>query len=79
MSLHKIIHVKKEHIPLGIEKYKGKIDEELARHLKNAKLDYIPYVFEDGRVLMVLEILETGFLYPSKKVVFETLLNSFTE
>jgi hypothetical protein len=79
MTSHKIIRVKKEHIPLGIEKYKGKFDEELARHLKNAKLDYIPYLFEDGRVLMVLEILETAFLYPSQKAVFETLLSNTSE
>lgn len=74
MSEHKIIRVKSDHIQPGIEKYKGKIDAELQRHLINAKLEYIPYLFEDGRVLMVLEIMNTAFLYPSKKVVFETLL-----
>lgn len=74
MADYKIINVKAEHIQLGIEKYKGKFDESLARHLKNAQLEYIPYVFEDGRVLMVLEIMNTGFLYPSKQAVYETLL-----
>ncbi len=74
MANHKIINVKAEHIQPGIEKYKGKLDSELARHLKNAQLDYMPYVFEDGRVLMVLEVMNTGFLYPSKQAVFETLL-----
>ncbi len=74
MTDHKIITVKSDHIQPGIEKYKGKIDTELQRHLTNAKLDYIPYLFEDGRVLMVFEVMNTAFLYPSKKVVFETLL-----
>ncbi|MEZ5007945.1 MAG: hypothetical protein R2728_12750 [Chitinophagales bacterium] len=74
MSSEPIIHVKSEHIQPGIEKYKGKVDEDLQRHLKNAKLEYIPYVFEDGRVMMVLEMMNTAFLYPSKKAVFNTLL-----
>ena len=74
MTKHKIIHVKQEHIQLGIEKYKGVLDEDLGRHLKNAQLDYVPYVFEDGRVLMVLEMMNMAFLYPSKSAVFETLL-----
>lgn len=73
-----IIHVKSEHIQAGIQKYKGKIDVELQRHLKNARLEYIPYVFEDGRVMMVLEIMNTAFLYPSKKVVYQTLLSGDT-
>ncbi len=75
MSDHKIIQVKKEHIQPGIEKYKGEIDPALQRHLKNADLDYMPYVFEDGRVMMVLEVMQVAFLYPSKQAVFETLLS----
>ena len=76
MSDHKILKVKQEHIQPGIEKYKGKLDAELQRHLKNAELDYLPYVFEDGRVMMVLEMMEIAFLYPNKQAVFETLFNS---
>lgn len=71
---NKIITVKQEHIQPGIEKYKGKIDTVLQRHLKNAQLEYVPYVFEDGRVMVVYEAMQMAFLYPSKQSIFETLL-----
>ena len=49
-----VISVAPEHIEPGIKKYKGEIDKHLQAVIKAAGFDYIPYAFNDGRILLVL-------------------------
>jgi len=69
----KIITVSGLHIEPGIEKYGGKIDEHLAVLIKNAGLTYTPYIFMDGRVLLVLPKNVSAFLYPDMETLFRNL------
>lgn len=69
----RVISIAKEHIEPGIKKYRGEIDAHIASLLKAAKLAYTPYLFADGRVLLVLPNNAAAFLYESKDVLFQTL------
>ena len=40
------------HIEPGIKKYQGVVDHHLQQLINNAKLEYTPYVFNDGRILI---------------------------
>jgi hypothetical protein len=73
MIVKDIIVVKKEHIQAGIEKYKGVIDSELLELLSLSGLNAKPYLFADGRVLLVYQAQDHGILYASKKVLFDKL------
>ena len=58
---------------MGIEKYKGKIDEHLQSIVKNAGYEYKTYVFNDGRVLLVLPHEISALLYASKELLYAKL------
>lgn len=66
--------VQGKYIVKGIKKYKGTLDTELNAILLKAGLPYKPYKFEDGRVLLVNDILNFGFLYSNKEEVFISLV-----
>ena len=74
MASDKIITVAKHHIERGIEKYKGVVDEHLQGIITRSGYEYTPYLFADGRVLLVLPHNLSALLYPSKKVLFEKLV-----
>ena len=66
INSNNVISVDKQYIKHGIEKYDGVIDVYLHSLIKNAGFDYIPYLFKDGRVLLVVPPENLGLLYPSK-------------
>ena len=68
-----VISIAANHIELGIKKYHGEIDTSLHNIMKSAGLAYTPYLFNDGRVLLVLPNNTAAFLYTSKDVLYETL------
>ena len=61
------------HIEAGIKKYEGKVDAHLESLIQSAGLQYKPYVFKDGRVLLVLPNNVAAILYASEEVLFKTL------
>jgi hypothetical protein len=69
----KIITVASNNIEKGISKYGGKVDAHLSSLIKGANLTYTPYVFTDGRILLVLPNNISAFLYPNKEFLFEHL------
>lgn len=69
----KAIPVSSKHVEKGIEKYRGKIDPDLHRIVRSAGLDYVPYLFEDGRVLLVFPNNLGGLLYKGKEHLFASL------
>ncbi len=69
----KIITVQKEHINRGVEKYKGVKDDHLESLLRNANMPCTPYIFNDGRVLLKYDLLDTALLYPSLDYLFDIL------
>lgn len=69
----RIIKVQLEHIELGILKYGGVVDVHLQTLIKAAGLEYIPYVFKDGRILLVLPNNMGAFLYSNKENLFSVL------
>lgn len=73
MSNKDVIIVQSKHIAPGIEKYQGKIDEHLQAIVKNAGYDYKTYVFNDGRVLLVLPHAISALLYASKDLLYQKL------
>jgi hypothetical protein len=73
MSDKAVVIVQSKHIALGIEKYKGKIDEHLQSIVKNAGYEYKTYVFNDGRVLLVLPHEISALLYASKELLYAKL------
>ncbi|MBS1683212.1 MAG: hypothetical protein JSS76_00545 [Bacteroidetes bacterium] len=68
-----VISITANHIEPGIKKYKGEIDAALHNIMKSAGLSFTPYLFNDGRVLLVLPNNTAAFLYASKEVLYETL------
>lgn len=73
MSTKEVVIVQSKHIALGIEKYQGEIDEHLQALVKNAGYDYKTYVFNDGRVLLVLPHEISALLYASKELLYTKL------
>ena len=74
MKLKKnIISIASEHIERGIKKYDGKIDAQLEKLIQAAGLTYTPYLFNDGRILLVLPNSGGAFLYASKEVLYNAL------
>jgi hypothetical protein len=69
----KIVTVASKHIEAGIVKYDGKVDSHLATLIKAAGLTYTPYLFKDGRILLVLPENLSAFLYPDREFLFEKL------
>ena len=72
-SENKIIAVNSEHIEKGIEKYGGVVDEHLQKLIGQAGLQYTPYRFKDGRVLLVLPGNISAFLYPDVGSLYDHL------
>ncbi len=56
-----------------ITAYNGITDVEIERLVKNAKLNYMSYLFEDGRILLVLPHNMGAFLYKDKETLFAAL------
>ncbi len=73
MKTKDIVIVRKEHIEPGIEKYNGRIDSDLEKLFVLSGQEVKPYVFEDGRVLLLYKEQEHGILYASKDVLFSKL------
>lgn len=65
--------VQSKHIDLGIKKYEGKLDLELQSLIKAAGYEYIPYIFKDGRILLVLPFNISAILYANKQVLYKKL------
>jgi hypothetical protein len=68
-----IVSIESKHIDPGIKKYNGEIDIHLSELIKSAGLAYTPYLFSDGRILLVLPYATAAFLYPDKETLFEAL------
>ena len=68
-----VISIAPNHIEKGIAKYGGILDGQLASLIKSAGLQYTPYIFGDGRILLVLPNNLGGFLYSDKEAMFEAL------
>jgi hypothetical protein len=64
-----IISVAESHIEKGIAKYHGVIDAQLTSPIKSAGSQYTPYLFKDGRILLVLPGGLGGFLYDDREAV----------
>ncbi len=59
-----------KHIDLGIEKYEGKICSTIAKHLENKGWNYVPYRFNDDRILLVYPNNTYAILYANEEVLF---------
>lgn len=68
-----IIQVSAKNIDRGIERYGGVIDNHLQNLIKSAGLEYTPYKFVDGRILLVLPNKIAGILYPDMDSVIENI------
>lgn len=68
-----VIRVKQEHIEKGIQKYNGVLDDELNATIKRHGFDYTVYLFQDGRILLVLPQNISAFLYQSKDHLYDKL------
>ena len=74
MKINKdIVSVSAIHIEAGIAKYGGVLDTNLADIIKYAGLQYTPYLFNDGRILLVLPKNVSAFLYKDKETLFQAL------
>jgi hypothetical protein len=68
-----IVSVAAKHIETGIKKYKGEPDARLNALISSAGFSYTSYVFNDGRILLVLPDNIGAFLYADKETVFKAL------
>lgn len=68
-----VVSVSPDHIEKGITRYGGVIDTHLTSLIKSAGLQYTPYVFKDGRILLVLPNNIAAFLYDDKDTLFDAL------
>ena len=68
-----VVLVARGHIEKGIAKYGGVIDTQLTSLIKSAGLQYTPYQFNDGRILLVLPNSLGGFLYDDRETMFAAL------
>jgi hypothetical protein len=68
-----IVSVAANHIQAGIKKYKGEPDAHLNAVIRNAGLSYTSFVFNDGRILLVMPDNLGAFLYADQDVLFEAL------
>ena len=71
MRSSKRTFVHQRHIKKGLEKYEGKLDEALHRVLQSSDWNYTPYLFKDGRILLVYENELYGLLYENKAALFQ--------
>jgi hypothetical protein len=68
-----IVSVASKHIESGIKKYRGEPDAHLNAVIQNAGFNYTSYVFNDGRILLVLPDNIGAFLYADQDTLFEAL------
>lgn len=68
-----VVPIAAKHIERGIQKYQGKIDTQLHTIIKAAGLGFTPYLFNDGRILLVLPNNTAAFLYPDRDVLYANL------
>lgn len=68
-----IVSVASKHIESGIKKYKGESDAHLNALLRNAGLNYTSYVFNDGRILLVMPNNLGAFLYADEEALFAAI------
>ena len=73
MKNKEVKKVAPEHIQAGIDKYGGVIDFHLKNIISAAGLNYTPYTFKDGRILLVLPDNLAAFLYKDEQTVYQTL------
>lgn len=67
-----IITVASHNIEKGIQKYGGKVDAHLSSLIKGANLTYTPYLFNDGRILLVMPNNISAF-YSDQEFLFQHL------
>ena len=65
--------IQSKHIQPGIEKYQGKLDNHLQAIIDKHGYEYKVYIFNDGRVLLVLPQDISALLYASREVLYEKL------
>ena len=68
-----IVSVASKHIETGIKKYKGEPDAHLNAVIQNAGFSFTSYVFNDGRILLVLPNNIGAFLYADRDTLFDAL------
>jgi len=68
-----IVSVASKYIEAGIKKYNGEPDPHLNAVIRNAGLNYTSFVFNDGRILLVMPDNVGAFLYADHDVLFEAL------
>ena len=68
-----VVSIASNHIEAGIKKYKGESNARLNALIKNAGLNYVSYVFNDGRILLVLPDNTGALLYADNDTLFEIL------
>jgi hypothetical protein len=68
-----IVSVASKHIETGIKKYSGEPDAQLNTLIHNAGFNYTSYIFNDGRILLVLPDNVAAFLYADQEALFKAL------
>ena len=61
------------HIQPGIKKDQGVVDKHLQQIIRNAHLEYTPYRFNDGRILLVMPGNLSAFLYANQEELYSKL------
>lgn len=69
----KIVVVAAKHIEPGIKKYNGTLDAHLKALFEREGFQYEPYVFEDGRVLVVIPSSSSALLYPDIETLYKSV------
>ena len=67
------IVVHKDHLQRGINKYNGRVDTHIQQLLVHAHIRATPYIFADGRVLLVYDQQSYGILYPTTASFYKRL------
>lgn len=62
-----------KHIDKGIERYKGLLANDLQIHLENIAWSFIPYRFEDGRIMLVYADKSFALLYTSEEALYQDM------
>ncbi len=65
--------VQAKHIEKGIEKYQGKPNPVIKKHLDNINWNYTPYLFSDGRVMLVYPDNSFAILYSSTESLYQDM------
>jgi hypothetical protein len=68
-----VVSVASKHIEAGIKRYAAAPDVQLDALIRNAGFNYTSYVFDDGRILLVLPNNVGAFLYADQDILFAML------